>query len=413
MPEPQTATDPGLRRADDAALVAQARAGHHTAFSTLLERYRRRVYAKTRSILGSDETAEDACQETFLRAYEKLAVLREDGKFAAWLLTIATNVCTDQLRLLQETTADFEFDTLPDPHDDFEKSESRADLTSLIQELSPRMSLLARLHYVQGLDNDDIAASLNMPLGTVSGTLTRARQELRARLERNRRRDARWARSEARVKTQGVLEVFCPLCGQQRLEWRRAILPHSDYRLETYCPRCSSGSGAPITQWRFGPRTAELLPQDLFFVGHRILLSRVRRVAKGAGVCPECSARLFRIALPGGRLPQAGTAGVAWRCSQCAYEGDSRAAALALASTPVRDFWRDNGTVVIEDRDERIRCGGSQCWRLYYSSVRHQTRLAVVMDISSLRLISADLDHGRRQHLSARSAVRASGPLHA
>jgi hypothetical protein len=45
--------------------------------------------------------------------------------------------------------------------------------------------------------------------------------------------------------------------------------------------------------------------------------------------------------------------------------------------------------------------------------VRHQTRLAVVMDISSLRLISADLDHGRRQHLSARSAVRASGPLHA
>ena len=392
---PPAPTDAASRRADEEPLVARARARDDAAFSLLVDRYRPHVYAKAKAILGSDEAAEDACQETFLRAYRNLAALRESGALLGWLLTIATNVCKDELQASPRTTTGLRSERFADPTDDFERSELRADLTSLIAELSPRMSVLARLHYLQGLGQDDIASNLGIPLGTVSGTLSRARNEIRARFERNRQHEAGLTPGGLRVRTQGVLATLCPFCGRHRLEWRRSILPGDSDRVETYCPGCSSALPGAMTCWLLS-KGVDVHAEEFFLSGDRAALQIARGALSRSGYCPTCAARLMRLPPFVSHAWRPGEARVAWRCTKCAYEADSGVAGLLLGSAPVQRFWRENEAVVIEDPDKWVRVGGSGCWRLHYRSLRNQARLAVVADTSSLRVLAADVDYGRR-----------------
>jgi len=397
-PLPQMASDLGSRRGDEQALVVRARAGDDAAFSVLVDRYRRRIYAKVKAILRSDEAAEDACQETFLRAYRNLCAVREPGAFLGWLLTIATNVCKDELQASHRIVAEVMpegLEELADRADDFERSDLRADLTSLIAELSPRMSVLARLHYLQGLGQDDIASNLGIPLGTVSGTLSRARNEIRARFERNRQREAGLTPGGLRVRTQGVLATLCPFCGRHRLEWRRSILPGDSDRVETYCPGCSSALPGAMTCWLLS-KGVDVHAEEFFLSGHRAALQIARGALSHSRYCPTCGARLMRLPPFVSHAWRPGEARVAWRCTKCAYEADSAVVGLLLGSAPVQRFWRENEAVVIEDRDKWVRVGGSGCWRLHYRSLRNQAHLAVVADTSSLRVLAADVDYGRR-----------------
>jgi len=391
---PPAPTDAASRRADEEPLVARARARDDAAFSLLVDRYRPHVYAKAKAILGSDEAAEDACQETFLRAYRSLAGLRDSHAFFGWLLTIATNVCNNELEASQRMTTGLVSDGLPDASNRFEQSQLRAELTSLIAELSPRMSVLARLHYLQGFDQDDIASKMGMPLGTVSGTLTRARNEIRARLERNRRQEADLAPQSLHVRTQGVLATLCPFCGKHQLEWRRPILPGTTDRIETYCPQCSGLHGF-ITCWPLGKSKA-VDAEKFFLAGLRGVLQTARAASRGTGHCPSCGARLRRVPPFASRTHRSGEARVAWRCSKCDQEADSRAAGLLLGSEPVQRFLRQNEPVINEDLDEWIRADGLACWRFHYTSLRKRARLAIVTETSSLHVLSATVDYGCR-----------------
>jgi len=394
---PRTTTDAALRHADEEILVARARAGDRAAFSALVDRHRPRVYAKAKALLGNDDAADDACQETFLRAYVNLAVLREPGAFVRWLLTIATNVCKHELRAPRTATSDLMLESLADATNDFERSELRADLTSLIDDLSPRMAVLARLHYLKGLDQDDVASRLGIPLGTVSSAVTRARNEIRAHVERRRRREAGLRAEDLRVGTQGVLATLCPFCGRYRLEWRRLRLAGSD-RVDTFCPQCSSNVHEPVTSGLLSRN--ENVPEGYLLTWHRRLFRFAGQVLTRSGQCPTCAARLIRVpSFAHSRRP--GEARVAWRCAKCGYEADSSAAALLLGSAPVERFRRENEAILSEDRDGWVRVHGAPCWRLRYRAVRSQARLTVLADVSSLRLLSAQVDYGTRSIASS------------
>jgi RNA polymerase sigma-70 factor (ECF subfamily) len=84
-------------RAEEAAVIAAARAGDEPAFGALVERYRRELQVHCYRMLGSFEDAEDMMQETFLRGWKHRESFQGRSAFRAWLYRIATNTCLDEL----------------------------------------------------------------------------------------------------------------------------------------------------------------------------------------------------------------------------------------------------------------------------------------------------------------------------
>ncbi len=82
----------------EGAWIEQALRGDRSAFGQLVQAYERPVYNITYRRLGDSAEAEDAAQETFVRAYTKLATYQPERKFVNWLLSIASHHCIDRLR---------------------------------------------------------------------------------------------------------------------------------------------------------------------------------------------------------------------------------------------------------------------------------------------------------------------------
>ena len=83
---------------DDATLIARALAGSEPAFETLVERHQRMIYALAQRVLRDHDAADEATQQTFVRAFERLRTFRAEASFATWLHRIAMNECRDILR---------------------------------------------------------------------------------------------------------------------------------------------------------------------------------------------------------------------------------------------------------------------------------------------------------------------------
>ena len=95
--KPKTEITPEMQ-AQEQAWARAAQKGDSTAFMYLVDAYQRAVYNLCYRMLGDAIEAEDAAQETFLRAYTKLGTYQHDRKFSSWLLSIASHYCIDRLR---------------------------------------------------------------------------------------------------------------------------------------------------------------------------------------------------------------------------------------------------------------------------------------------------------------------------
>ena len=93
--------------------IAAARQGDRSAFGRLVEAFQGPVYNLTYRMLGDPEEAEDAAQETFLRAYRKIDTYDPSRKFSTWLLSIASHYCIDRLRRRRLTWLSLEDEGLP------------------------------------------------------------------------------------------------------------------------------------------------------------------------------------------------------------------------------------------------------------------------------------------------------------
>lgn len=182
--------------ANDVHLVERARAGDLDAFNALVDRYQRQVYNVCLRMLGSREAAEDATQDTFLSAYRRLGDFR-GGQFRSWLLRIATNVSIDELRRSKRhATTPLEREVegtpvaveVPDPASGPEDlalgAELRASLERALAALPPEQRAAVILADVQGLSYEEVAEALGCSLGTVKSRIFRARERLRAYLQR-------------------------------------------------------------------------------------------------------------------------------------------------------------------------------------------------------------------------------------
>jgi RNA polymerase sigma-70 factor (ECF subfamily) len=174
---------------DDHVWVAESLAGDPDAFRALFDRHAGSVRRFLRDLGRDDALADEATQETFVRAYRRLATLRDDQRLRPWLLGIARRVFLEELRRRRPRVTLDALDALPDPPGGARSPEAdllvaeeavlfRAALARLGAER--RGALLLRIDH--GLTYDEIASVMGLSPAQVRNELHRGRQELRAYL---------------------------------------------------------------------------------------------------------------------------------------------------------------------------------------------------------------------------------------
>lgn len=183
---------------DEHWLIQSAQKGDIEAFNRLVLAYQDMVYTHTYRMLGDEAEADDATQETFISAYRALSTFR-GGSFRAWLLRIASNQCYDELRrqkrrpttsLEPVTSEEDELESvkwLVDPGDTPEEVATKKALSEAIQncldELPVDFRSVVALVDIQGLDYQEAALALAVPVGTIKSRLARARLRLQGCLQ--------------------------------------------------------------------------------------------------------------------------------------------------------------------------------------------------------------------------------------
>jgi len=165
--------------------LAQAIKGNAEAFTNLVELYQRPVFNLCYRMLGDPDEAEDAAQETFLRAYNGLKRYDAQRSFSTWLLSIAAHYCIDQMRRRHFTL--LSMDTLPhlDPPDmspgpekSLSQGEEQRQVRILLESLNPVDRAAVVMRYWYEFSYEEISESLHLTVSAVKSRLHRARLEM-------------------------------------------------------------------------------------------------------------------------------------------------------------------------------------------------------------------------------------------
>lgn len=173
---------------DEKTLVRRGQAGDNDAFARLVERNQASVYNLALRMTRDPEEAVDLTQETFLRAWRSLPGFRAEAKFSTWLYRIAYNVCLSRRIVHPATFADPNAaDAIPVPESEeppaiLLRQERRERVVAAMNRLTPAYRLVLDLYYWRDCTYDEIAAILDLPMGTVKTHIFRAKAALRAML---------------------------------------------------------------------------------------------------------------------------------------------------------------------------------------------------------------------------------------
>lgn len=182
-----------LKAQQDIELVHKARKGDQQAYGELLSRYRDAIYFMLLKMVNSPVDAEDLTIEAFGKAFKNIDQYTPNFAFSTWLFKIATNNCIDFIRKKRashvslDQTVDGE-DSLapstmiqsddPDPETYMINMQKIKHMRNVVSKLKPRYRTLVELRYFKEYSYDEIAAELEIPIGTVKAQLFRARELL-------------------------------------------------------------------------------------------------------------------------------------------------------------------------------------------------------------------------------------------
>jgi RNA polymerase sigma-70 factor (ECF subfamily) len=167
------------RGASDPDLVRRFQQGQEEAFVQLMRRHERRVYNLAYRMLGDAEEARDAAQETFLSCFRNLGKFRGDAAFSTWLHRIAANVCFDALRKRSKGPVEaIRFHEPVAAPDHGDQTATSIDVQRALLSVSPEFRAVLILHEIQDVPVEEIAAALELPVGTVKSRLHRGRVTL-------------------------------------------------------------------------------------------------------------------------------------------------------------------------------------------------------------------------------------------
>ncbi|HEX5436091.1 MAG TPA: sigma-70 family RNA polymerase sigma factor [Gemmatimonadaceae bacterium] len=181
----------------DADVAALAKNGREAAFQELVRRYERPIFSLIYRMVRDREVAEDLSQETFIKVLNHIDRYRPEFKLSSWLFKIANNLTIDHLRKRQLNTVSmdgsphaataaeveatsFDVETRGEtPLEELEARELGSAIEQAIAKLRPEYRSCILLRHVEGRSYEEIAATLDLPLGTVKTYIHRARHELR------------------------------------------------------------------------------------------------------------------------------------------------------------------------------------------------------------------------------------------
>ena len=186
-----------LRNLPDADVAALAKEGREPAFRELVRRYERPVFSLIFRMVRDRELAEDLAQDTFIKVLNNIDRYRPEFKLSSWLFKIANNLTIDHLRKRRLDTVSmdgsphaataveieatsFDVETRGEtPLEELESRELGSAIEQAISRLRPEYRSCILLRHVEGRSYEEIATTLDLPLGTVKTYIHRARHELR------------------------------------------------------------------------------------------------------------------------------------------------------------------------------------------------------------------------------------------
>jgi RNA polymerase sigma-70 factor (ECF subfamily) len=194
VPEPPTAAD------SDWALVQMTVAGDQRAYGLLVLKYQRRIQRLIARMVRDTDLVEDIAQETFIRAYRALHQFRGDAQFYTWLYRIAINTAKKFLLELKREPSiaraypdkdedDETFSRKQEPTTDetpesvLAAKELAAMVNAAVDDLPVDLKQTLVLREVEGLSYEEIAVSMNCPIGTVRSRIFRARDAVSAKIK--------------------------------------------------------------------------------------------------------------------------------------------------------------------------------------------------------------------------------------
>ena len=172
----------------EAALIAKAQNGNRNAYGELVRHHHPGVIKVIYRMCGDVELAQDAAQDAFIRAWLHLPTFRPGTSLRNWLYRIAINASLDVLRRDTKTAdTDFESLSMPDPQAGPEAALLQKERTVAVQQAILALTEASRsvlvLREYGGLTYHEIAAALDIPLGTVMSRLNYARLQLKGSLQ--------------------------------------------------------------------------------------------------------------------------------------------------------------------------------------------------------------------------------------
>lgn len=194
----------GAVASNDLDIVHAALGGDAYAFEELVRRYDRKLLRIALSVTHNAEDAQDAVQEAFFKAFQKLGEFRAESKFSTWLIRIALNQSIMKVRKRRSTkelSLDGDFqgneatfpidltDWAPNPEQRYRTSELREILRKALQELPPVSRTVFVLRDLEGFSIEETAAAMNLTHAAVKSRLLRGRLQLRESLARYFRKE--------------------------------------------------------------------------------------------------------------------------------------------------------------------------------------------------------------------------------
>ena len=189
-------TEPMEPDAGDLSLVRRVQGGDKTAFDTLVLKYQHRVLKLVQRFVRDPHQAEDIAQEAFIKAYRALPSFRGDSAFYTWLYRIAINTAKNALVSAKRRPVDYNLDMQdPEQYELHSKlrypdtpegllltEEIRQTVNAAIEQLPEDLRTAIVLRELEGLSYEDIARTMDCPVGTVRSRIFRAREAIDRRL---------------------------------------------------------------------------------------------------------------------------------------------------------------------------------------------------------------------------------------